>query len=97
MTGFTDDYLASKDDAELLEMRDNWALNGDELADVNDELEARNGGVSPRIAADDDTGPFCFCGHAEGSHVANGACLACEDGYPEHDVNPEHEYEEVSE
>lgn len=39
---FGDDYLATKDDDELLEMRDNWALNGDELESVNDALEDRN-------------------------------------------------------
>ena len=72
---FGDDYLATKDDDELLEMRDNWALNADELESVEDELEDRNGGVNPRIAADDDTEERCDqCGGIIGRVPEDGGC-----------------------
>ena len=51
--GYTDSYLASKDDDELLDMLNNWPLDVVELEQVEAEIEHRLGYV-PRIAADED-------------------------------------------
>jgi hypothetical protein len=48
--GYSDDYLASKDDSELRDMRDSWALDSDELEALNDELELR--GIPTEPSAD---------------------------------------------
>ena len=42
-------------------------------------------------------GPYCFCGHSEGSHKADGSfCYGCQDAYDPDDpddANPNHLYE----
>jgi hypothetical protein len=45
----------------------------------------------------EDDGPYCFCGHSEGSHKADGSfCYGCQDAYDPDDpddANPNHLYE----
>jgi len=51
---------------------------------------------------DDDGGPYCVCGHTEGSHVdrvnfvtgyEGPYCFGCEDRDDDDDVTPDHPYE----
>lgn len=79
--------IANADDAELINMRQTWALDGDALEAVNNELEDR--GLLP----------FCYCGHVEASHVGDPdgfpQCYGCDDNAEDDEVDSHHAFEAV--